>query len=56
MAAGIVPKNETGKTVSPCRFGDEEMLVNVHYMVAIYGCIPAFTLGKLKHSLAVPFK
>jgi hypothetical protein len=45
MEAGIVSNNVTGKTVSACRFGDEEVLVYTHYMLVYYGCIPAFTFG-----------
>jgi hypothetical protein len=52
MEARVAPYNETGKTT--CRFGNEEMLIYMHYMVSIYGCIPVFTLGKL-HSLTVSY-
>jgi hypothetical protein len=45
MEAGIVSNNETEKTVSTCRFGDEEVLVYIHYMLVYYGCIPSFILG-----------
>jgi hypothetical protein len=48
MTAGVFPNNETGKVANSCKFGDEEVLVYTHYMLAYYGCVPAFALGKFK--------